>query len=282
MSNFETGCPTSRHTVWYFSQDHCQDARNKIACKPSHLLSRTSAEPGRLTLRQAVQIWDILSDVETYFTQDHCQEALTRLHASSHVLSGQSVSQNVWLWDRLSNFETYCLILHTRLHTVTWRNCNSVFVIARSWGSQIESACCLRAYSRGSPYLTQSAEASTFVFEFEFWRGLSSTERGWVLEFPSIHGSVWRLPWVQMCKQWCNEAPTPAQLLWILINTRWNFHHYMSMSCVYCAKVKIPSTHDGMSIITCLHHGQFECLTKTFECLTKALSYVETMKGKLK
>ena len=149
MSNFETGCPTSRHTVWYFTQDHCQDARNKIACKPSHLLSRTSAEPGRLTLRQAVQTWDILSDVETYFTQDHCQEALTRVHASSHVLSGQSVSQNVWLWDRLSNFETYCLILRLASHKITaktpvTRLCASSLVFCQEY----QSAGCLTLRQR--------------------------------------------------------------------------------------------------------------------------------------
>ena len=69
---------------------------------------------------------------------------------------------------------------------------------------------------------------------------------GGSLEFPSIHA------WVQSCQQWCNEAQTSVQLLWNSINTRWNFHHYMSTSCVYRAKVKFPSTHDGNSIITCL------------------------------
>ena len=36
------------------------------------------------------------------------------------------------------------------------------------------------------------------------------------------------------------------------------FHHYMSISCVHCAKVKFPSTYDGISITTCLHHGQLD------------------------
>ena len=80
--------------------------------------------------------------------------------ASQRVVS---VKWNVWVVKK----RLLCV------HTVPERSCNNVFVIARSWGSRIESACCLRSYSRGSPYLTKLAEASTFVFEFEFWRGLS-------------------------------------------------------------------------------------------------------------
>ena len=45
---------------------------------------------------------------------------------------------------------------------------NSVFVTNGRWGSRVYSARCLRAHSRGSPYLTQPAEASTFVFELSF------------------------------------------------------------------------------------------------------------------
>ena len=28
---------------------------------------------------------------------------------------------------------------------------------------------------------------------------------------------------------------------------------------------EFPIKHDGISIITCLHHGQFDCLTKTWK-----------------
>ena len=58
------------------------------ACSSCLVFCQISAEPGRLTLRHAVQPWDILSDAESYFTQIYCQEAHDKL---SHVLSRQSV-----------------------------------------------------------------------------------------------------------------------------------------------------------------------------------------------
>ena len=55
-----------------------------------------SAEPGRLTLRHVVQLWDILSDVESYFTQIHCQEGHDKIARKlSHISSRHSMSQNV-------------------------------------------------------------------------------------------------------------------------------------------------------------------------------------------
>ena len=137
---------------------------------------------------------------------------------------------------------------------------NSVLVTAGRWGSRVYSARCLRAHSRGSPYLTQPAEASTFVFELSFEGVWAKLKGDGFLEFPSIHASVWRLPWVQSCEQWCNEAPTSAQLLWISINTRWN-------SIITCLRhVFIMQRSSSINIwwnfhhyiITCLRHGQLE------------------------
>lgn len=57
------------------------------------------------------------------------------------------------------------------------------------------------------------------------------------------------------------------QLLRISINTRWKFAALLGyVMCLLCK--------GRISIITCLHHGQFQCLTKTF-------SDIETLKGKL-
>ena len=122
-SNFETGCPTLRHTVWselYFTHDHWQDARNKIACRLTHVLSRQSVSQNVWLWDKAVQLRDILSDLETYSTQDYCQDARNKIACRlSHVLSSQSVSQNVWLWVMLFNFETHCLMLSHTSHKFT-------------------------------------------------------------------------------------------------------------------------------------------------------------------
>ena len=93
----EPGCVISRQVVQL--RDILSDTSHKITAKtPVTSLHASSpcfvkiiSEPECLTLRQVVQLRDILSNT----SQDHCQEALTGLHASSHVLSGQSVSQNV-------------------------------------------------------------------------------------------------------------------------------------------------------------------------------------------
>lgn len=127
---------------------------------------------------------------------------------------------------------------------------NSVFVTAGRWGSRVYSARCLR---RGSPYLTQPAEASTFVFELSFEGVWAKLKGDGSLEFPSIHASVWQLPWVQSCKQWCNEAPTSAQLLWSSSNTRWNSiitclrHVFMQRSSLPHHMMEFPSLHHHMS-----------------------------------
>ena len=53
-----------------------------------------------LTCRQAVQLRDILSDLETCLTQDYCQDARNKIACKlSHLLSRMSMS-------RLSDFET--------------------------------------------------------------------------------------------------------------------------------------------------------------------------------
>ena len=44
----------------------------------------------------------------------------------------------------------------------------------------------------------------------------------------------------------------------ISINTWWNFQHYMSTACNACVNVDFPTKYDGISIITCLEHGHFD------------------------
>ena len=61
---------------------------------------KTINEPECLILRQAVQLRDILSDLETCLTQDYCQDARNKIACKlSHLLSRMSMS-------RLSDFET--------------------------------------------------------------------------------------------------------------------------------------------------------------------------------
>ncbi len=78
------------------------------ACSSCSVFCQISAEPGRLTLRHAVQPWDILSDVESYFTQIHCQEAHDKIESSLMFCQDSQ-------WDRMSNLQTGC---PTSRHTV--------------------------------------------------------------------------------------------------------------------------------------------------------------------
>ena len=51
-------------------------------------------EPECLILRQAVQLGDILSDLETCLTQDYCQDARNKIACKlSHLLSRMSMSR---------------------------------------------------------------------------------------------------------------------------------------------------------------------------------------------
>ena len=111
LSNFETYCLILRHT-WHKITPKTPVTRLH-AC--SLIFCQEYQWADRPTLRQAVQLWDILSDLELYFTHDHCQDARNKIACKlTHVLSRQSVSQNVWLWDKavrlrdiLSDLETY-------------------------------------------------------------------------------------------------------------------------------------------------------------------------------
>ena len=123
MSDFESCCSTLRHIVWCWVIFHTnslprspwQDCMQALSCSV-----KTISEIECLTCRQAVQLRDILSGLETCLTQDHCQDACYKIACKlSHISSRQSMSQNVKFWDRLSNFETYCLILRDTPHKIT-------------------------------------------------------------------------------------------------------------------------------------------------------------------
>ena len=103
MSDFETGCPTSRHTVWSWDMPHTRSLPRRLLQDCMQALSyflKTINEPECQILRQAVQLRDILSDLERYSTQDYCRDARKTIACKlSHLLSRMSMS-------RLSDFET--------------------------------------------------------------------------------------------------------------------------------------------------------------------------------
>ncbi len=70
------------------------------------------------------------------------------------------------------------------------------------------------------------------------------------LKFPSIHASVWRLPWFQSCKQWCNEAPTSVNFH----QHKMEFHHYMH-SCTGAAIFNSGCAHPVRAPDGCAHPG---------------------------
>ena len=104
LSDFETGCSTLRHIVWCWVILHTnslprspwQDCMQALSCSV-----KTISEIECMTCRQAVQLRDILSDLETCITQDHCQDACYKIACKlSHLLWRMSMSSPVWLWDR--------------------------------------------------------------------------------------------------------------------------------------------------------------------------------------
>ena len=104
-------------------------------------------------------------------------------------------------------------------------------------------------------------------------------------DLSSVHASVWR-PLAFKALSQCNETnpvksantslpvfimkdcvvSLESRCIEAKLVQSWKYHQCMlepSTSCNACAKVEFPTKHDGISIITCLHHGQFGCLTKT-------------------
>jgi len=88
MSNLQTGCPTSRHTVWSWDMPHTRSLPRRLLRDFMQALSyfvKTINEPECLVLRQVVQLRDILSDLETCLTQDYCQCLTGLLSALAHI-----------------------------------------------------------------------------------------------------------------------------------------------------------------------------------------------------
>ena len=103
MSNLQTGCPTSRHTVWSSDMPHRRSLPRRLLQDCIQALSyfvKTINGPECLIWRQAVQLQDIPSDPETWLTRllprrpwQDCMQALSSFFKNVN-------EQIVWLWDR--------------------------------------------------------------------------------------------------------------------------------------------------------------------------------------
>ena len=109
LFNRETYCLMLSHTSHKFTAKKPMTRLQALSCSV-----KAVSEIDCLTCRQAVQLRDILSDLETCLTQDHCQDACYKIaYKLSHISSRQwarmsNLRQAVQLQDILSDPET-CL-----------------------------------------------------------------------------------------------------------------------------------------------------------------------------
>ena len=115
-SHFETCCSTLRHIVWCWVILHT----SSLPRSPWQALScsvKTVNEIECLTCRQAVQLRDILSDLETCLTT--AKTLVTRLHASSLIFPQDNQ------WTRMSNLRQVVQLrgMLSDLETCLTQNC---------------------------------------------------------------------------------------------------------------------------------------------------------------
>ena len=99
----EPGRLTLRHAVWSWDMPHTRSLPRRLLQDCMQALSyfvKTINEPECLILRQAVQLQDILSVLETCLTQDYCQDARDKIACKLSSFFKNVNEQIVWLWDR--------------------------------------------------------------------------------------------------------------------------------------------------------------------------------------